>query len=176
VKVAIGSTNPVKLAAVQAAVEVLWPDEEVQVVSADVPSGVASQPLSESECIKGASNRAKTVRVTFKPDFAIGIEGGLVQVAGRWFVDTWVVAIDRRAQEGIGSAARTELAPKIMQLVWGGTELGAAEDAVFGTSDSKRGIGYIGILTDGALDRTAVIRDAVVMALARFRQPEVFSD
>ena len=56
-KIALGSLNAAKLAAVKQGVAVYWPEAEV--VGHDVPSGVRPQPLGHEEIILGALNRAR---------------------------------------------------------------------------------------------------------------------
>ncbi|GAX90221.1 DUF84 family protein [Effusibacillus lacus] len=56
-RVAVGSSNPAKVKAVQAAFEALG--HQVHVVGFDVESGVSAQPFSDEETVEGALNRAK---------------------------------------------------------------------------------------------------------------------
>ena len=58
-RVAVGSTNPAKIKAVKAAFQKVWPDKKWVVEGVEVKSGVSDQPMSTSESIKGATNRAK---------------------------------------------------------------------------------------------------------------------
>ena len=51
-KVAVGSTNPVKVAAARSVIERVWPGATI--ASVVVPSGVRPMPLSDAECIEGA--------------------------------------------------------------------------------------------------------------------------
>jgi non-canonical (house-cleaning) NTP pyrophosphatase len=51
-------------------------------------------------------------------------------------------------------------------------ELGDADDAVFGRSNSKQANGSIGLLTDDALTRTEYYVQAVIMALIPFKKPQ----
>ena len=54
-KIAVGSTNPVKLTAVRIAAQGQWPDAVVEGFA--VASGVAEQPRSDAETRQGAENR-----------------------------------------------------------------------------------------------------------------------
>src|SRR5438105_616451 len=53
--VAVGTTNPAKLAAVDSAIRRIWPTALVTGINVD--SGVRAQPLSDEEAICGATNR-----------------------------------------------------------------------------------------------------------------------
>lgn len=66
------------------------------------------------------------------------------------------------------------LPPAVADLVRRGVELGEANDRVFGTSDSKSGSGAVGLLTGGVIDRAALYEPAVVLALVRWRKPELW--
>ncbi len=57
-----------------------------------------------------------------------------------------------------------------------GLELGAADDRVFGTQNSKQAAGAVGQLTKGVIDRTAYYEQAVVLAFIPFQWPELYSD
>ena len=62
IQVAVGSRNPVKLAAVRAGLgDLLGP---VDVVGADAASGVPAQPMGDEETIRGAVNRARAALST----------------------------------------------------------------------------------------------------------------
>jgi len=58
--VAVGSTNPVKLAAARAVLSRAAPDLRVEAVA--VPSGVPDQPWGDDETIRGALARARAAR------------------------------------------------------------------------------------------------------------------
>ena len=152
----------------------MWPDEPLEIVASDVASGVSDQPLATDDSIRGAINRAKTVKVSLRPDYAVGIEAGLVKVGDRWFEDDWVAVIDATGAIGLGGSPRMEIAPQIMKLVRHGHELGEAGDQVFGSVDQRRGGGYVGEVSGQVFTRTDMLCDAVIMALGRFVRPEVF--
>ena len=58
--VAVGSANPVKLAAARAVLA--WAAPGATVESVTVPSGVPDQPFGDEETITGARNRARAAR------------------------------------------------------------------------------------------------------------------
>lgn len=72
-KIIIGSKNPAKISAVQAA----FSDYEADIMSEDVPSGVNDQPFSDEETIKGAINRAFGALEISGGQIGIGLEGGV---------------------------------------------------------------------------------------------------
>lgn len=75
-KLAVGSKNPVKLAAVESVFRVHFP--EAKVVGVEVASGVRTQPKSKEEIYQGALNRANNaLRKVCTARFGVGIEGGI---------------------------------------------------------------------------------------------------
>lgn len=173
-KIAIGSKNPIKIKAARQAFLSIWPDEKLELVASDVPSGVSDQPLTMEDTIKGAINRAKTVKVALRPDYAVGIESGLVKIGTQWFEDGWVAIIDAYGRIGLGGAPRIEVAPPIMKLIRQGHEMADAADSVFGSPGATSVHGYSGLLTDSLFTTTDVLCDAAIMALGRFVHPEIF--
>lgn len=173
-KIAIGSKNPHKIAAVRQAFAAIWPAEELEMVATSVPSGVSDQPLATEETIRGAINRAKTVKVTLRPDYAVGIESGLNKIDDKWFVDGWVAVIDQNGRIGLGGSPAMEATPQVMKLIKSGHEISSACKMVFGGDDSAQTNGYFGLMTNDLFKATDGYCDAIIMALARFMRPEAF--
>lgn len=55
-----------------------------------------------------------------------------------------------------------------------GLELGAADDKVFGTQNSKQAAGAVGQLTKGVIDRTAYYEQAVILAFIPFQWSDLY--
>ena len=152
------------------------PGETVAAVGVAVASGVADQPTSDRETLRGASARAEGAEL-FRPDadYWVGIEGGIEEhvEAGGMVAFAWVVV---RSSLGVGRARSGSflLPDQVATLVRGGMELGEADDLVFGRSNSKQEEGAVGLLTRGVIDRRALYRHAVVLALAPLRNPLLY--
>ncbi|MGH7203614.1 MAG: DUF84 family protein [Candidatus Levyibacteriota bacterium] len=56
VLVAVGSENPVKIAAVKEAFEKVFPEQQFQIKGVAVQSGVSDQPMNDEESIKGGTS------------------------------------------------------------------------------------------------------------------------
>jgi len=169
--VAVGSLNPAKVEAARLAFVALWPGALEGAHGCDVSSGVAAQPMSDAETIRGARNRAARAIGLGEADYGVGIEGGLEETEGSWFNSGWAVVLDRAGREGVGSTLRMQVPPALMELVLGGQELGAACDLVFGRSDAERAEGFVGLMTGNAIHRTGALCDAVIAALTPFLHP-----
>jgi len=147
----------------------MFPDQVFQVEGMSAPSGVRDQPMGDDETLRGAYNRAAHIRQT-RPDadYWIGIEGGCADVDGDMQVFAWVVVLDQ-TRVGKSRTGMFYLPVEVAVLVRGGMELGHADDAVFGRSNSKQDDGSVGLLTGGAINREAYYAQAVVLALIPFR-------
>lgn len=164
-RVAVGSANPVKIAAVAAVLARVAPACAVQGVS--VPSGVADQPMGDEATISGARTRAHGALGAVRATLAIGLEGGCVELPdGTMRTCAWAVAIDTHGREGVGGSLVMPLPPAVAALVRSGVELGHAMDQVAKAHNTKHGVGAVGILTAGLLDRQRAYETLVTYALA----------
>jgi inosine/xanthosine triphosphatase len=174
-RVAVGSTNPVKIAAVRAIVTRVAPDAEV--LGAKVPSDVPEQPWGDDETILGATNRARRAREVVGAPLAVGLEGGCVRMPdGGVRTCAWAVAVDASGRTSIGGSLSMPLPPAVAERLLAGAELGPAMDVLAGMSNVKYGLGAVGILTDGLVDRQRAYEALVAYALAPWLAPAWWPD
>ncbi|GIL09179.1 MAG: non-canonical purine NTP phosphatase [Chloroflexota bacterium] len=174
--VVVASTNPVKIRAARAGFERMFPGEHFRVTGVAAPSGVSDQPASDGETYQGARNRAAAAeQLNADADFWVGIEGGVELISGQLQGFAWVVV---RGAGRIGSSrtATFALPDAVAQLVRAGTELGLADDIVFGRTNSKQENGSVGLLTHDVIDRAAYYEHAVILALIPFRNAALTFD
>jgi inosine/xanthosine triphosphatase len=169
--VAVGSLNPAKIEAARLAFDALWPGRVVQVRGSAAASGVATQPMTDAETIRGARNRAAEAIRLAQADYGVGLEGGLEQTDGSWFNSSWAAVIDATGREGLGSTLRMRVPRTLMQFVLAGHDLGEACDLVFGHAGGQRTEGFVGAMTGNAIHRTGALCDAVIAALTPFLHP-----
>ena len=175
-RVAVGSKNPVKLAAVRQAFFRAFPDRPLVCVGHDVPSGVPDQPWGRDETQSGALQRARgACMAETGADYAVGIEGGVEE--GNYGLRSVAYVAIRRGRDlrmSVEHTASFVLPPRVARLLrgqepgHGKLELGAACDLVFNETNSKQQGGTVGAVTRGLLDRTAYYEHAIVCALAPF--------
>jgi non-canonical (house-cleaning) NTP pyrophosphatase len=79
------------------------------------------------------------------------------------------VAIGREGRTGKARTGTYYLSEETAKLVRDGMELGHADDVIFGRTNSKQQSGSVGLLTDGVVDRTGFIGQAVILALIPFK-------
>jgi inosine/xanthosine triphosphatase len=168
-RVAVGSRNPVKVAAVTGVIGRLWPGATVTGVAVD--SGVSVQPLSDEEAIVGATNRAHLALAVSTADLGVGLEGNTVETPYGMFTTGWAAVVDSRGSVGLGSSGRLPLPAVVAQAVRNGRELGPLMDELVGEVNTKQRQGAVGILTHGLMTRTGALEIAVLYALARFLHP-----
>lgn len=171
--VIVASQNPVKIAAVKAGFDALFTKETFTVEGISVDSGVPDQPFSNQETLTGARQRAANARLV-RPDadYIAGVEGGLEETAEGMEAFAWVV-IDDGERQGISRTATFYLPQRVIQLIHEGHELGTADDIVFKKNNSKQDTGSVGILTGDVVTRTTYYKQAVILALIPFHNPEL---
>lgn len=168
--VAVGSTNPAKVAAVRDALARLAPGCLVEAIA--VPSGVGPQPVGDAATRAGARERALRARAESGADLAFGLEGGVAFDGPQLWLLSWVAAVDARGREGYASGLRMLLPPGLAPRLRAGDELGTLVDELFGVRDAKSASGAIGLLTAGAVSRTDAFADLVAMSLAPWLHPD----
>jgi inosine/xanthosine triphosphatase len=172
--IVVASQNPVKIQAALIGFQSIFPEETFAVRSLSVPSEVSVQPMSDAETLQGATNRARHARQAIPDaDYWVGIEGGVEILEKEMAAFAWIVVLDAHTF-GKGRSGAFFLPPGIVELVRAGTELGEADDILFGRSNSKQLNGAIGILTGDAVDRAKLYEMAVVFALIPFKNPNLF--
>ncbi|MDX9863565.1 MAG: inosine/xanthosine triphosphatase [Anaerolineaceae bacterium] len=173
-QIIVASKNPVKLEAVRLGFEQLFTDETFDVQGLAVSSGVDDQPFTHEETLQGAVNRVAQARQKCsEADYWVGIEGGVEQVNGELHAFAWVV-VRSASLQGKGCTGTFVLPPRVSELVYGGMELGDADDVVFQRSNSKQENGAVGLLTGDVITRTSLYAHAVVLALIPFRNTALY--
>ncbi len=167
-RVVVGSTNPVKVAAVRAVLARCAASVVVHGVA--VPSGVPDQPWGDEETRAGAAGRARAaMQADASADLAVGLEGGVVREAdGTVRTCAWAAVVDRDGLLSVGGSLAMPLPPAVVVLLEAGVELGLAMDQVALTSGTKHGRGAVGLLTAGLISRQAAYEPLLTYALARW--------
>ncbi|GAA0429914.1 DUF84 family protein [Lentibacillus halophilus] len=147
-KIAVGSTNPAKIAAVQ---DVFFSDS---VVANNVPSLVNNQPFSDAETRQGAINRAsECMKTTSSADVGIGLEGGVMTVGGVLHLCNWGALVTAEHTVFTASGARIPLPEHIKNELTAGRELGDVMDSYAQRQNVRHEEGAIGIFTNEHMER-----------------------
>ncbi len=173
--VIVGSHNPVKLETTKEAFALIFPEDDIDFLTFDAPSGVPDQPFGSDETKLGAQNRAAACKNEFpNADFWVGLEGGLEKDDKDYWAFAWMCIEGKDNKTGFGRTGSFLLPPEVSKLVGEGQELGHATDAVFDETNSKHKGGTIGILTNDLIGRKDFYRDALIFALVPFIKKELY--
>jgi inosine/xanthosine triphosphatase len=173
-KIAVGSRNPVKLAAVRNVMRRVYP--AATIVPADVRSGVSPNPLSDEEAIRGAVARAKRAAKAEAADLGIGMEGSTTVIDGRLMTAGWAAVYDGKRCH-VGGGGHVALPRAVRRRVMDdGAELGAAMDELTGGKNTKQKMGAIGILTGGLSSRQLAYEYILTYALAPLLSPQYYRE
>ncbi len=164
-QVVVGSRNPVKIAAARGAIAKLFPDYQVECQGVDAPSGVAEQPMTDSETRLGAINRCQYCVEHYPGDFFVAIEGGVDDFIDGPATFAYVV-INHGSQQAVGRSCQLPLPRSVYQALQQGEELGNVMDRLFNTTNIKQQGGAIALLTQHQASRTSVYEQACILALA----------
>ncbi|EAL70393.1 hypothetical protein DDB_G0275001 [Dictyostelium discoideum AX4] len=179
--VVVGSENKAKIRATQMGFDLAFKEKcEVTVVGVKANSLVSDQPMSDSECIVGAINRAKEA-LSKCPDaeYGIGMEGGVHNIKepiDRWYECGWIAVVKKGEPDsnvGVASTARFELPPKVIyEIVENKKELAQIMDELTNKSDVRSNEGAMGIYTNSILHRDHIYSHGLIFALSRFISPK----
>lgn len=173
----VGSKNPVKVNAVTGALQKVF-GEPVTHKECAVVSGVADQPMSESETRLGAINRVQGLleqadEKARQSNWFVAIEAG-----ADLFTDgpaTFAyLAICHQGRWSVGRSANLPLPVSVFAAMQQGEELGDVMDRLFHTTNIKQQGGAIGVLTYHQATRQSVYEMAMIMALAPFTHPDLY--
>lgn len=157
-RVAVGSTNQVKVAATERALD-------RPAVAVAVDPGVPDQPRGVEQTVTGAENRARRALRAADHDLGVGIEGGVAErpgVEGLHLVMWAAVTDGDRAGRGSGPSLR--LPDGVAERVRAGEELGPVMDDLTDSEGVKHEQGAAGVLTGGRTDRERALAQAVAAA------------
>ncbi len=180
--VVVGSTNPVKVAPVQAVLARAFPG--ARVVSVPAASGVPDQPIGAEQIRQGAEQRARAAltheavpqaaRAAAVDCWGVGLEGGVIFEEGLPWLTGAVAILSSAGRAGLAWSPRIILPPGVAQAVRDGAELGPVLDTLSGVKDSKTKLGAIGYLTNHLVPRGLSWEVALACALAPFLHPQLY--
>jgi inosine/xanthosine triphosphatase len=188
-RIAVGSVRSAKLLAVRAAcarvatVDPAW--EKAEIVAREVETNAPAMPLTDSQLMRGARERALAVRKLLRREgetahLYVGLEGGFhcVTLDGvrHTFLQGWAYATDgSRGHFGISPSVSVP-ASIVRQVIIGRRELGEVIDEVAGERDVRSKQGAWGVISKELLTRAQSFEVALIAAFAPFYNTELFSE
>lgn len=160
IRVAVGSTNRVKIEAVRTVMEKIFGN--VIIIPINVKSGVPEQP-KESETRTGAVNRA--VSALGDNDLSVGIEAGVFHTEDGLYDFQYCAVLDKEGKMTVGVGPGFRYPDEIAALVSDGMTVSEAVHKLYGDSDIGKKQGAVGLLSRGLLDRKTLTEQSVTAAM-----------
>lgn len=175
IRVVVASENPVKINVAKRAFALVYPDMEAEFIAVKSDSGVPDQPFDE-ETEQGALNRLRFIQDAYpEADFWISQEGGVFREGDKLYNRAVIVVADKSGCIAKSSTPSFYVPTKVAQYIAEGMELGDANDKFFNSVNSKQGIGAIGYMTDGLLDRENYYLQAAIIAFSELKHKDWYS-
>ncbi|RSK28215.1 DUF84 family protein [Bacillus sp. HMF5848] len=168
-KIAIGSLNPAKVNAIKG----VWKSDDIQFVPTDVPSGVAAQPLNDTETIEGAINRAINSKKKVGASIGIGLEGGVCETPYGLFLINWGALVYQDEEPIVAGGARIQLPAEVAMEVRKGTELGIVMDAYTKKDLVRHHEGAVGIFTNGLINRSEMFTHVTKLLVGQYEYKQL---
>lgn len=163
--IAVGSTNPVKVAAVTKAVSANLPS--VKVLGVDTDSGVPEQPRSDHTTKTGAYNRALSALHQTSADIGVGIEGGVFKNGNELWNTVWCCAVDKSKRVSFANGERFILPKRLSRAIINGQEMGPAMDQLTKRQNVKHQEGMLGVVSGGWISRQSAYTHLISLTLGR---------
>ena len=188
-KIALGSMNAAKTAAVRAAarriaqVDAGW--ARAVVITRAVTVSVPAMPLSDAQLMRGSRERADSTRQALQTeglaaDYYIGLEGGfhsLQDAGGAWvtFLRGWAYVTD--GTRGFYGVTPSVTVPDALarRVTEGGLELSTVIDEAAGEHDVRNRQGAWGVLSRDLLTRSESFAAALIAACAPFYNAKFYT-
>jgi inosine/xanthosine triphosphatase len=175
IKVAVGSSNKVKIDAVRNVFTMAF--GLVEVVSIEPERGMEKQPMEE-KVVEGAVKRSRIALEAAHADYGVGIEAGLTfnKLLKKYLDVQYCAIVDSSGRLTVGHGPGFEYPPVVVKAVMEGKTVGDTMSAITGIEKIGQKAGSIGYLTDGIIDRTSLTEIAVVMALVPRIRKELYEE
>lgn len=171
-RIAVGSTNPVKFQAVENAFSHYF--TAIEIISIKVDSDVPIQPYNE-EIKKGAENRARKALKATNAEYSVGLEGGIIELYETAYIAGYCAIINQNFECHGSWGSFWECPPLVLkQLKSTKKELGTVIDELSKRTNTKQTEGAIGIFSKGVIVRELVTRHAVIYALIPFLNEQFY--
>lgn len=174
-KIILASGNKVKKAVVEEAFSKLLLNEQFEVVVLDLEKD-GSEPFGKEATLNQIYEATKNIRsIESKADFYVAMEGGVEDSNGTMDEVAYVVIEDQVGNKAVSQSVTFPVPLKVADKVRQGISFGDAVDQVHGTKNIKTGQGFVGLLTDGLVDKKALYLQPTIIALSKLVKIEWYS-
>jgi inosine/xanthosine triphosphatase len=168
-RIGVGSTNPVKIRAVEEVMRRIH--RTVDVVPIGHQPAAGKQPWG-LDTFRGARERA--FAALGDNDLGVGIEAGVFERYDGLYDVQHCVVVDRDGRVTIGHGSGFRYPPDIAEKVRQGMTVGEAFDQTFDEDGLGRREGAIGLLTNSLLTRQQLTEQAVMAAMVPRIRPDLY--
>ena len=171
--VAVGTKNPAKVEGARLAFTRYITDVTIRTV--DSSSVTRAQPLGLDQMTEGAIARAKFAISKLGGDFGVGVEAGIFQMEGTYFDHQQAAVVDGKGRVSLGHSAGYPLPTKaVEEMIKAGRELERYAESLSGISEVGDKGGLVNHLTKGAMTRTDLTEQCIMMALIPWLHRDVY--
>jgi len=169
-KIAIGTTNELKVRALKNAIEKLGL-EDAEIISIKTDSGVPKQPFGYEEMTTGAKNRVQKAIDETCPDFGVGVENGLVEIEGNYFDIACIYIRSKEGDESVSFSSGISIPDWVIEEIREkDTEGGEITKRLSGDSEKDTGKYFSG----GMIKREDILSQAIQIAFAKIFNKEKY--
>lgn len=171
--IAAGTKNPAKVEGIRIAFTRYFPDAAVKTI--DSASVTRAQPIGLDQMTQGAISRAKFALSKLGGDFGVGVEAGIFRMGDAYFDHQQAAIVDSSGKVSLGHSAGYPLpAKEVETLINTGRELERYAESLSGVSEIGDKGGLVHHLTKGAVTRTDLTEQCVLMALVPWLHKDVY--
>lgn len=176
-RVAVGTHNALKAAAVGDAFRRAFPRLGVRVRAVRVPSGVPEQPKNDQTYLGARKRAERALGASPGFDYGVGVEAGLLWNWSfrRWTDVQFAVVADKEGRRTEAHGGGFYYPDGVTHEVLQGRTISQVMGRLAGDARLGGTTGAIGFLTRGALDRRELTAHAVLLALAPRLRPELYN-
>jgi inosine/xanthosine triphosphatase len=162
--IAVGTKNPAKVEGIRLAFKKYFPAAEIRTI--DSSSVTRAQPFGLDQMTEGAISRAKFALSKIGGDFGVGVEAGIFQIGDNYFDHQQAAIVDASGKTSLGHSAGYPLPTNAVEtMIKAGKELERYAESLSGIKEIGDKGGLVHHLTKGAMTRTDLTEQCVMMAL-----------
>ena len=171
-EIILGSKSLVKGEVVKKATGLLFPDTDFTIIHIDSEASGA-EPMGEGALLKQLQISIDYLKKE-KPqaDYYVVMEGGVTESSAEMDEIAGVLVEDKNGQHSYSRSVSFPIPPVVAEKVKKGVPFAVAVDETYNTKDIKNTGGFVGLLTDGFVDKTALYYQSTVVAFAKFVKRE----
>lgn len=171
--IAVGTKNPAKVEGIRRAFTKHFPAVTIKTI--DSASVTRAQPFGLDQMVQGAISRAKFSLSKLGGDFGVGVEAGIFRLGGTYFDHQQAAIVDASGKFSLGHSAGYPLPTEdIEAMIKAGKELERYAESLSGINEVGDKGGLVHHLTKGAMTRTDLTEQCVLMALIPWLHKDVY--